>query len=365
MAMGGRSAGRGSRSVVTWPWVDGIFYFSTFPGPLYFPFSHSCVMAAATKYDDPALNALNAAAQPPRIPSRKSTVTAASADLAAEATSGPVSGTPTELSSSISKHTASKCHDVQPSSKTPACPPGLKLGPVPDLSALNILVDAADEAKPLKAPSPIENPIDHDVVLTAAASSGSAMPASDPLSSEEGIRTPGRQWKDAIRKGASNVIARLDIREEKLQDSAAILKRIHAGASIDGDKKLKDAMGMPMGCRGCFLVHREGGNSPFQVQVGKSRILAHNVLYAAYYELSKERMDIIFKGALQVRQNCLHTNGSWFCIEPTHLNAVKRGGNEPQHPIPRQVADAIYQTRRPPGSQAEVNDDITETDSED
>jgi hypothetical protein len=181
----------------------------------------------------------------------------------------------------------------------------LKLGPAPGHSALNLLVDAADKAEP----SPIEVPIEEVVVVLTAASAssgpGSAMPASDqdpllpsamPAESEEG--TPGRQWKEAIRKGASNVFARLQIREKKLQDSAAILKRIHDG--IDGDKK--DATAMPMH-RECFLVHRKGGTSPFQVNVMASRILAHHVLCAACNELGKERMDLMSKGALQVRQS--------------------------------------------------------------
>ena len=152
------------------------------------------------------------------------------------------------------------------------------------------------------------------------------------------IKAP--EWKEAIRKGSIDVFARLKVlRKEKSGAPASILERIHAGA-LEDTRPAGEKMQ-------CFLVCRDGkgSTSPFQVQVSGARIVAQKTLYAAY-----NKLDVTQMGTWQVRQTCLHTNGSWWCFEPTHLERCVHDHIRtpvPKHPIPRD-ADAVYQTRTRP-----------------
>ena len=75
-----------------------------------------------------------------------------------------------------------------------------------------------------------------------------------------------------------------------------------------------------------YLVKRDDptSTSPFQLQVmsprsTNKRILAQKTIYAAYHSVPPTEM-----GTWQVHQRCTHSDGSWWCFEPSHLEKSTR-----------------------------------------
>ena len=56
-----------------------------------------------------------------------------------------------------------------------------------------------------------------------------------------------------------------------------------------------------------------------QVKVGKSRMVAQKAVYLAYHGISPSEIN----PRQQIRQQCLYSDGSWWCLEPTHLAMLK------------------------------------------
>jgi hypothetical protein len=140
-------------------------------------------------------------------------------------------------------------------------------------------------------------------------------------------------WRLSIREACKTAFARLQLTSvPSLRDT--ILERIERGASADE----------PAWAPRCFLVQRDNpeSTSPFQLQVMGARILAQKTIYAAYRDISPADM-----GTWQVQQRCMHSDGSWWCFEPSHLEKSSRRnmpGAETKLPIPG-AADATYVPR--------------------
>ena len=140
-------------------------------------------------------------------------------------------------------------------------------------------------------------------------------------------------WRVGLQKACKMAFARLRLTShQRFRD--AILKRIENGASVDA----------PAWAPKCFLVERDNpkSTSPFQLQVMGVRILAQKTIYAAYHGIPPVEM-----GTWQVQQCCRHSNGSWWCFEPSHLEnashqTVPDAGAK--RPMPR-AADATFVPR--------------------
>ena len=141
-------------------------------------------------------------------------------------------------------------------------------------------------------------------------------------------------WRLSIREACKTAFARLMLLSEpRLRDS--ILERIESGADVD------EQTWAPK----CFLVQRDNpeSTSPFQLQVMGARILAQKTIYSAYRDISPVDM-----GTWQVQQRCNHSDGSWWCFEPSHLEKSSRQNMpdaEAKLPLPIGGADAIYVPR--------------------
>ena len=144
-------------------------------------------------------------------------------------------------------------------------------------------------------------------------------------------------WRESIQNACKVVFNRLEINingDHKKRDN--VLARM-VEQFITGNMKERPE-------EKCFLVKRENtaSKSPFQVQVLRSRILAQKIIYAAFRSLNATSM-----GTWQVRQTCLHPDGTWWCFEPTHLEKCQRDhvpSTVKQHQLPF-VADAFYVPR--------------------
>eukprot|EP00041_Stephanoeca_diplocostata_P001599 m.20603 g.20603 ORF g.20603 m.20603 type:complete len:575 (+) comp12188_c0_seq1:192-1916(+) len=96
--------------------------------------------------------------------------------------------------------------------------------------------------------------------------------------------------------------------------------------------------------RPCLIVSRanQESRSPFQVTVRGNRILAQKAIYAGYNRLSANDL-----GTWAVQQTCRHSDGSWWCFEPSHLEKCPRDHLPAwvvRLPAPGQ-ADAIFVAR--------------------
>lgn len=149
-----------------------------------------------------------------------------------------------------------------------------------------------------------------------------------------------QEWRRCIQKACNVVFHRLEINGNHLKRDN-ILARIEQFGIGDfnetPDKQLA-------ACYPCFLVKRENmaSKSPFQVQVSGARILAQKIIYASFRKLRAAGM-----GTWQVRQRCLHPDGTWWCFEPTHLEKCARDhvtSAVTKHQLPF-VADALYVAR--------------------
>ena len=97
--------------------------------------------------------------------------------------------------------------------------------------------------------------------------------------------------------------------------------------------------------------------SPFQLQVMNSRstnkrILAQKTIFAAYHSVPPTEM-----GTWQVHQRCTHSDGSWWCFEPSHLEKSTRASlpnRADKHPCPG-VPHAIYILRNRNPSKGSIN----------
>ena len=139
------------------------------------------------------------------------------------------------------------------------------------------------------------------------------------------------EWRKSVRNACKTTFARLELRSDPAARDA-ILTRIDAGASAD--KEVSP----------CFVVKRDNvsSKSPFQIQVVGARILAQKAIFVAYQDIKTSDM-----GTWQVRQNCTHNDGSWWCFEPSHLEKCDRDHVAPhvlKHGITK-PPDAVYIAR--------------------
>ena len=140
-------------------------------------------------------------------------------------------------------------------------------------------------------------------------------------------------WRLGIQEACKTAFSRLmHISDSDIHDT--ILTRIDNGAKVDE----------PAWAPKCFLVERANpeSTSPFQLQVMGTRILAQKTIYAAYRDVPPSDM-----GTWQVQQRCVHSNGSWWCFEPSHLEKSSRQ-NVPNADDKLSIpgsADAIYVPR--------------------
>jgi len=142
-------------------------------------------------------------------------------------------------------------------------------------------------------------------------------------------------WRLSIREACKTAFVRRLMLTSAPSLRDTILERIESGARADE----------PAWAPRCFLVQRDnpGSTSPFQLQVMGARILAQKTIYTAYRDISPVDM-----GTWQVQQRCRHSDGSWWCFEPSHLEKSSRqnmpGAETNKLPIPG-AADAIYVPR--------------------
>lgn len=148
----------------------------------------------------------------------------------------------------------------------------------------------------------------------------------DDLSSE--------QWQQCLQEVSERVFDRLCTSTKADENSAAvILQRIRAGAHADDEQHDKDSCRVS---RNCFLVQRtDGSKSKYQVQTGPIRMVAQKALYLAYH-----RFPLVDVEPVQIRQTCTYPDGTWWCLEPTHLDRTVLKRVSPfiiKHPIPEQA----------------------------
>ena len=168
-------------------------------------------------------------------------------------------------------------------------------------------------------------------------------PASKKAKHASVATVSAEEWRTGVQGACRRAFDRLKlICDSSLRDG--ILERLSRGAGAD------DVASNPP----CFLVNREDptSRSPFQLQVMGSqstnkRILAQKTIFAAYHNIPLAEM-----GNWQVQQRCTHSDGSWWCFEPSHLeknSRVAMPNRDTKHPIPAPpMAIYIPRHRNPP-----------------
>lgn len=115
------------------------------------------------------------------------------------------------------------------------------------------------------------------------------------------------EWSSLTKSVARSVFYRLEMLDPVDKGWAkTILQRIEKGAERDNHHAK-----FP-----CFLVQRgENSRSPFQVQVGGTRMVAQKAIFVAFHRLTPTAA----AGREQVKQKCMHPDDTWWCFEPSHL----------------------------------------------
>ena len=141
------------------------------------------------------------------------------------------------------------------------------------------------------------------------------------------------EWRASLQGATTTAFSRLMILSApELRDN--VLRRINMGFAADDLSRPRE----------CYLVKRDNltSRSPFQLQVRGARILAQKTIYTAYHNIPTTEM-----ATWQVQQCCLHSDGSWWCFEPSHLEK-RSHENKPnaktKFVIPK-PPDALYLAR--------------------
>lgn len=132
-------------------------------------------------------------------------------------------------------------------------------------------------------------------------------------------------WTASLREAAQSIFERLEISDPANKGQAdEILRRVLAGRASDRSAQ---------GCNRCFLVQRcDGSKSRYQVQAGNIRMVAQKAIYLGYHKVPSSNI-----GGAQIQQECLYPDGSWWCLEPTHLAKTEKKHVSPnvvKHCIP-------------------------------
>ena len=141
------------------------------------------------------------------------------------------------------------------------------------------------------------------------------------------------EWHASVQDACRTAFSRLMILSPPEQRDA-MLARIAAGFAADDLIQPRE----------CYLVGRENptSRSPFQLQVPGARILAQKTIYTAHHKVPTAEM-----ATWQVQQRCVHSDGTWWCFEPSHLEK-RSHENKPnantKFGISRQP-DALYVAR--------------------
>lgn len=141
------------------------------------------------------------------------------------------------------------------------------------------------------------------------------------------------EWHASVQAACKTAFSRLMILSSPEQRDD-VLARIAAGFAADDLTQPRE----------CYLVGRENptSRSPFQLQVPGARILAQKTIYTAYHKVPTAEM-----ATWQVQQRCVHSDGTWWCFEPSHLEK-RSHENKPnantKFGISRQP-DALYVAR--------------------
>ena len=148
-----------------------------------------------------------------------------------------------------------------------------------------------------------------------------------------------KEWWRCIQKACNIVFHRLELQSHHAKRDSILSRIEEFNVSESQSPNAGDAHRYP-----CFLVQRENmtSKSPFQVQVSGARILAQKIIFASFRKLNANNM-----GTWQVRQKCLHPDGTWWCFEPTHLEKCQRDhvpSAVKKHALPFQP-DAVYVAR--------------------